>query len=64
MSAIEGQYFKTNGRLLTFSEQQLTDCVYLSQGKSGNNADGCNGGWMTEAFDYLKKSPGISTEQG
>lgn len=62
VAAIEGQYFKTNGRLLKFSEQQLTDCVYLSQGKSGTSADGCNGGWMTEAFDYLKKAPGIATE--
>ncbi len=63
VNAIEGQYSKTNGQLLTFSEQQLTDCVYLSQGKSGSNADGCNGGWMSEAFDYLEKSPGLSQEK-
>ena len=25
--SLEGQYFKTNGRLLSFSDQQLVDCT-------------------------------------
>lgn len=53
-SSLEGQYFKTNGVLKNFSEQQLVDCVYLSQGYRGSDADGCNGGFMTDAFDYIK----------
>ena len=41
------------------SEQQLTDCTY----RAGNNRDGiirdgCKGGWMNDAYDYLKSSIG------
>lgn len=42
--ALEGQYFKTNGKLLKFSEQNLVDCVYPR--------DGCDGGMMDTAFRY------------
>jgi C1A family cysteine protease len=55
ISTIESHYYKTNGELLKFSEQHLTDCVYLSQGKTGNDADGCQGGWMSEGFLNKKK---------
>jgi len=50
VSSIESHYYKTNGELLSFSEQHLTDCVYLSQGKTGTDADGCQGGWMDEGL--------------
>jgi len=47
--ALEGAYAIKNGELISFSEQQLVDC---SQ-SSGNQ--GCNGGDMPWAFDYVVK---------
>ena len=35
VSDLESYYFKANGALLSLSEQQLVDCVYLSQGYTG-----------------------------
>lgn len=46
VGALEGAYALAHGELLTFSEQQLVDCS-----KNGN--EGCNGGWMDNAFEYL-----------
>ena len=54
MSAIESHYFKTNGKLLKFSEQNLVDCVYAS--------DGCQGGWMPTAYNYVKNNNGIAAQ--
>jgi len=54
--ALEGQYFKTNGKLLKFSEQNLVDCVYPR--------DGCDGGMMDTAFRYIKNNNGINLETG
>ena len=51
--SFEGQFFKATGRLISFSEQNLVDCV-----KPGK---GCNGGWMGDAFTYISKN-GIYTE--
>ncbi|KAK9883495.1 hypothetical protein WA026_001669 [Henosepilachna vigintioctopunctata] len=53
--AIEGQYAIKNKQLKSLSEQQLIDCS-----KNGNN-DGCNGGLMTSAFEYVEKN-GIDSE--
>lgn len=58
VAAYEGQYFKKNGKLVSFSEQQLVDC----SSSFGNM--GCNGGLMDNGFDYIKSiAPnGLDTE--
>ena len=54
-SSVEGQHFKASGKLVSLSEQNLADCVYVDQG-------GCGGGWMGDAFEYIKTNNGINTE--
>jgi C1A family cysteine protease len=54
--ALEGAYYKKTGSLVSFSEQQLVSCDV------GGANNGCNGGWMDDAFTYVQKNGGITTE--
>ncbi len=57
--ALEGAYFIKNGKLVSFSEQQLVDCDNLS---NGGRDHGCNGGLMDNAFNWIGKNNGLCTE--
>ncbi len=53
--AVEGAYFIKTGELLNLSEQELIDC--------DTESEGCTGGWMVDAFDYIRKN-GLSADAG
>ncbi|KAL2771836.1 cathepsin S isoform 2 preproprotein [Daubentonia madagascariensis] len=57
VGALEAQLKLTTGKLVSLSAQNLVDC---STGKYRN--EGCHGGYMTEAFQYIIDNNGIDSE--
>jgi hypothetical protein len=58
--ALEGAYGIKNGKLVSFSEQQLVDC---DNRMNGGKDHGCNGGYMDNAFEWIKNNKGLCKEE-
>ncbi|BAT89967.1 hypothetical protein LR48_Vigan08g087800 [Vigna angularis] len=56
VATIEGLHQITTGELVSLSEQELVDCV---EGMS----EGCKGGYMEDAFEFVAKKGGLATEE-
>ena len=54
VAAMEGITQIKTGKLVSLSEQQVLDC--------SNNKQGCQGGFRTEAFQYIMQNHGLTTE--
>ncbi|KAJ6842687.1 cysteine proteinase 1-like [Iris pallida] len=62
--ALEGANFLATGKLETLSEQQMVDCDHECDPDEPDACDqGCNGGLMNTAFEYLQKVGGLESEK-
>ncbi|CAN6897975.1 hypothetical protein YC2023_102344 [Brassica napus] len=62
--AVEGANFVSTGKLVSLSEQQLVDCDKACDPKDKKACDnGCGGGLMTNAYEYLEKAGGLEEEK-
>ncbi|XP_010688493.1 probable cysteine protease RD19D [Beta vulgaris subsp. vulgaris] len=61
--ALEGANFIATGKLLNLSEQQLVDCDHKCDVNKKHECDnGCHGGLMTNAYNYLMEAGGLEEE--
>ncbi|XP_027071699.1 senescence-specific cysteine protease SAG39-like [Coffea eugenioides] len=56
IAATEGITKLSTGKLISLSEQEIVDCDRTSQDQ------GCSGGYMEDAFEFIVKNKGIATE--
>jgi cathepsin F len=62
--AIEGAHFLETGELVSLSEQQMVDCDHVCDPTDTASCDaGCDGGLMTNAYEYVKKAGGLESEK-
>jgi len=52
--ALEAQWFKKTGQLISLSESQIVDCDNIDQG--------CSGGLMNQVWDYARSAGGVESE--
>lgn len=55
IGSLEAQQALKSGKFTELSEQNLIDCSI----REGN--DGCSGGWMDDAFEYIRRNRGINS---
>ena len=64
VGALEGAHYLATGELVSLSEQQLVDCDHECDPEQYGACDaGCNGGLMTNAFEYTLKAGGLEREE-
>ncbi|KAJ4827930.1 hypothetical protein Tsubulata_132090 [Turnera subulata] len=56
VAAMEGITKLSTGKLISLSEQELVDC------DTSGEDQGCNGGLMDDAFEFIIKNKGLTTE--
>ncbi|KAJ4702625.1 putative Cysteine protease [Melia azedarach] len=56
VAAVEGIHEITTGKLLSLSEQELVDC------DTSGEDQGCEGGLMDDAFEFIIENKGLTTE--
>ncbi|KAL4377855.1 hypothetical protein GQ457_02G018320 [Hibiscus cannabinus] len=56
VAAMEGVTKLTTGKLISLSEQELVDC------DTKGEDHGCHGGFMDDAFQFILKNKGLTTE--